>query len=71
MHVPLPCEFVKLPGRQVHTHAGMCVALPPKRKLRPLPMQQAAPYVICAQYSWQVRPLSGCEGACGLRWCGL
>ena len=50
---------------------GICVALPPKRKLRPWLMQQAALNVICAQYSWQVRPRSGCEGAGGLRWCGL
>ena len=53
------------------SHAGIWVALPPKRKLRPWLMQQAALNVICAQYSWQLRPLSGCEGACGLRWCGL
>ena len=53
-------------------HCSIWSALPPKRKLRPLPMQQAALYVTCAQYSWQVRPLSGCEGACGLRLrCGL
>ena len=45
-------------------HSGICVALPPNMKLRPLPMQQAALNVICAPYS-------GCEGASGLRWCGL
>ena len=32
-------------------HSGICVALPPNMKLRPLGTQQAAPNVICAQYS--------------------
>ena len=38
-------------GEGSASHAGICVALPPKRKLRPLFKQQATLYVICAQYS--------------------
>ena len=54
------------------SHSGICVALPPKRKLRPLVMQQAALYVICAQYSGRcgrsvaARVRAGCGGVgCG------
>ena len=47
---------------------GICVALPPKRKLRPWLMQQAALNVICAQYSAScgrsvaARMRAGCGG---------
>ena len=48
-------------------HSGICVALPPNMKLRPLPMQQAALNVTCAQYrcgrSVAARVRAGCGGA--------
>ena len=50
-------------------HSGICVALPPNMKLRPLFMQQAAPNVICAQYSTVAAAqwLRGCVRAAVVR----